>query len=49
MVKRGMEDIKKTQIKSLEVKTTLPEISNRSDATEEKISKLEGDKRNSPK
>lgn len=44
-----MEDIKKTQIKSLEVKTTLHEISNRSDAAEEKISKLEGDKRNSPK
>lgn len=44
-----MEDIKKIQIKSLEMKSILYEISNRLDTEEEKISKLEGDKRNSPK
>lgn len=44
-----MGDIKKTQIKSLKMKSTLHEISNRLDTAEEKINKFERDKRNSPK
>ena len=49
MIKRDMGDLKKTQIKSLDMKNILDEISVRLDAAGEKISKSEGNKGNSPK